>query len=142
MHARNLFLSGAALALLAACAENPQERQLVPFDDWRGGHEIRVPGGVMARGCPDGDGQIVGIACFDPPIHPEGRITWLKIGGHDVPLADTRLNAGMLQTRDFGAVEIILPRTNRTEMLATPDQIEAIQEWLERKNSEMNAQGL
>ncbi len=132
------FLLSVAIGMLIACTGEPQKRQLVPFDDWRGGHDIQVPGGVMARGCPDGDGQIVGIACFDPPVHPEGHIRWLKIGGYDVPLADTRLEAGMLQTRDFGAVEIILPRTNRTEMLATPDQIKAIQEWLHDQDSAAN----
>lgn len=124
------------LGVLVACTSEPEERQLVPFDDWRGGHEIQIPGGVWAKGCPDGDGQPIGIACFDPPIHPEGHIRWLTIGGHDVPLADTRLKDGMLQTRDFGAVEIIMPRTNRTEMLATPTQIRSIESWLTKQNDD------
>jgi hypothetical protein len=88
----------------------------------------------MGRGCPNSDGMIIGIACFDPPIHPEGRITWLTIGGHDVPLADTQLKNGMLETRDFGAVEIIMPRTDRTEMLATKRQIKAIEAWLREQD--------
>ncbi|MEZ5920708.1 MAG: hypothetical protein R3C60_05090 [Parvularculaceae bacterium] len=76
---------------------------------------------------------------FDPPIHPAGRITWLKIGGHDVPLADTELKDGMLETRDFGAVEIIMPRTTRTEMLATRAQIKAIEAWLKEQDKRAGA---
>ena len=138
MKAANQIAGVMMLGILIACTSEPEERQLVPFDDWRGGHDIQVPGGVWGKGCPDGDGQPIGIACFDPPIHPEGHIRWLKIGGHDVALADTRLREGMLQTRDFGAVEIIMPRTNRTEMLATPSQIKSIESWLADKSKEAN----
>lgn len=124
----------AVLTLFAACEPREEIRQLVPFDDWKGGHRISVPAGAWGKGC-GGDGQIIGAAvCFDPPVHPTGEITWLSIGGHDVPLTDTRLKDGMLETRDFGAVEIILPRIDRTEMLATPSQIKAITAWIKEQD--------
>lgn len=59
---------------------------------------------------------------------------WLTIGGHDIALADTRLKDGFLETRDFGAVEIIMPRTDRTEMLATPAQMRSIETWLKAQD--------
>ena len=91
----------------------------------------------LARG--SGDGELLTGMNFTPlePQTPKGQVNSLSIAGHDVALAATTLEDGMLATQDFGALEIVMTGSGTGggfQVRATPDQIRAISTWLETNN--------
>jgi TRAP-type C4-dicarboxylate transport system substrate-binding protein len=105
--------------------ETPRIR--IPFElkvDWH----VTVPEGVEMSISGDGVWGAAAFtnAKFKQPVHPIGYVASLEIEGHYVSLKDTKLNEGMLSTKDFGDIEFFLIGPQQSEAWATRRQIEDI----------------
>jgi len=49
-----------------------------------------------------------GNSDFDPPVHPKGTIETLSLHGKVIPLKTRDINDGIISTKDFGEIEVIL----------------------------------
>jgi len=122
-----LFLS----ALLSGCGPDSDEKVLLSF----GGTgtyadlDIHLPPGTVGRLAREGALLSEG-AVFDPPVHPIGEVRSLSIRGHDIELESTTLVDGMLMTKDFGAIEFLIPQERSIEMWGTQSQKDEIEDWL------------
>ena len=80
-------------------------------------------------------------SALDAPSHPKGSVSELKVSlagdaskGRSIPLLSSKLEDGLLSTKDFGKVEFaMLTLGGSWEMRATRLQISKIQSWLENK---------
>jgi hypothetical protein len=60
----------------------------------------------MASGLPRVDAPVTGT--FNPPVHPSGTVSGLKLYGKDIPLASNELRDGVVTTVGFGDVEVLV----------------------------------
>ena len=73
---------------------------------------------------------------FREPVHPDGSIRSLTIDGHKVPLVSKDLRKGILSTRFFGDLEVIMHGPTESKCLATRAQIRNIRDWIGRQSGE------
>ncbi len=104
------------------------ERVSLPFDSIEADVDLHIPPGT--EGKPSGDGAWPPSIVFDPPVHPLGEVRWLRIEKKDVPLESTELKDGMLKTKEFGDLELVMLGPSRLELHATRAQISKIEDWL------------
>lgn len=85
--------------------------------------EIELPEGVTGSTSPDTDPLTTE---FKTPIQAEGKVTYLELGEMPVELRDTELDHGILATRDYGNIDILLLGLKQGEpvfeLQATPKQ--------------------
>lgn len=89
----------ATASLLFACSADSEWVQITSGDVTG---DVNICFGdqeVIGRGC--GDGSLLGVACFDPPIVPVGSINWLKINDAEIVLEGTTLEDGVLHSRNL-----------------------------------------
>jgi len=105
------------------------ERMLLPFGDIVATQELKF-GGVIGT---VGADMNPASGSFTEFVHPEGRVTALSIQGRKVEIADPNLKNGILTTKEFGGVELVMAGLSEHQraFLATREQIQAIAKWLE-----------
>ncbi len=91
--------------------------------------DIHLPPNTVGRLASEG-GLLSAGAVFDPPVHPIGEVRSLSVHGHDIALESMTLQDGMLMTKEFGAIEFLIPQEGSIEMWGTQSQQDAIEDWL------------
>lgn len=89
-------------------------------------------GDFLARGAQDG--ATIGNFTALKPQRPQGSINSLSIAGHDIALESPTLRDGMLTTRDFGDLEVLVTGAGSgggIRLQATLDQVMAIRAFLD-----------
>ena len=109
-----------------------EDRVQLPFRPITGDVDLSA-GNFLARGSGDGE-PLTGMNFTTlEPQTPQGKVNSLTIAGHDIGIAVTELQDGMLTTDDFGDLEIVLTGSGSgggMQVRGTADQIRAIGEWL------------
>ena len=112
----------------------------LPFAEIKADVRLEVPEGAEGVFAQDGAWGVRNIR-FKEPIHPIGEVRSLSINGSPIVLERTQLVGGMLRTRDFGEMEVLLTSPFEFSILVTRPQVDAIRAHLERSSSEAGGPG-
>jgi hypothetical protein len=92
---------------------------------------LSIPKGASISLASDGSRK------FNPPIHPIGTISNIQCNGKAIELVSPELKEGVLTTKDFGDIEVVLSEVGYQggglEFRATPKQIEKMKKFLRTK---------
>ena len=126
-----LGLVGFLSLLLAGCDSESDEKVLLSFGGVGayGDFDIHLPPDTYGRLAREG-ALLSEPFEYVPPVHPLGEVRSLSIRGHDIELESSTLQDGMLMTKDFGAIEFLIPREREIEMWGTQNQKDQIEDWL------------
>ena len=119
---------------VTGCESDSSEKVLLSFGG-SGAYadlNIHLPPNTQGRLASEG-GLLSGGAVFDPPVHPLGEVRSLSIHGHDIEIENTTLQDGFLATKEFGAIEFLIPREGKIEMWGTQDQKDKMEKWLSKQ---------
>jgi len=134
MTAKRLLTLGLIVFLFASisgCESEADEKVLLSFGG-AGAYadlDIHLPPDTIGRPAREGALLSAGVV-FDPPVHPIGEVRSLSFRGHDIELESTTLQDGMLMTKEFGAIEFLIPQEGSIEMWGAQSQKDAIEDWL------------
>lgn len=106
----------------------------LPFASIEADLDLTIPDGTEARFAENSGVWGMIEMRFPEPVHPGGEVRSLAIDELDVALVETTLVEGMLKTRDFGELEVLMLGPSNIAMRATRSQIEAIRAELERRD--------
>lgn len=112
---------------------NASERVRLPFKEVNADVNIKFPEGTIGKFKEEDALVDSAEIIFVSPVHPTGHVNSLAIWDLDVNLIDTKIVDGMIETVNFGAIEVLStgPSVNGIEFHATRQQIEAIEKWVE-----------
>jgi len=124
----HVFLVTIAM-LFIGCSSKSNDKVLLSFAGAYADLNIHLPPNTQGRLASEG-GLLSAGAVFDPPVHPLGEIRSLSIQGHDIELESTALQDGLLLTKEFGAIEFLIPQEGQIEMWGTQEQKNKIETWV------------
>jgi hypothetical protein len=109
------------------------EKVKIPYD-FEAAAKINIPPGATGSVSFNMD---PGTTDFKPPVHPSGSVESLSFQGVSIELAAPEIKGGILSTKDFGDVEVLLLglRQGRAvlEFRATQTQIDKLKKKLTNK---------
>lgn len=105
----------------------------LPFDEVTLDVDLQIPSGTTMKFDYSGGAWGATPTTFTKPVHPTGHVKSISIGGHSLLLASSEIVEGMVATKDFGPLEIMMRGTGKgkVHVLATRNQIKAIRNWMD-----------
>ncbi len=121
--------------LLIEYGVNRTDRYRLPFTGITLNVSMEVPSGILGHYV---SGKSPEVIAFDTPVKPTGNVRSLLIDDISVPLASHDLVAGMIETREFGQIELLLMGVNAEinqsiRLMASYETIGELIRWLNKR---------